>query len=285
MAKIHLLRHGPKNNNPEAHQTGVEALLDPQGINKIISQASELLSDRSYAVRNGFDYSINTFNRIRVETTPVNRAISTGNIVYKVLSLDPRFEVPEPIVNELIGSYGINPLTNDAINLSPKSMSGVWGEAKKQETYQGQQGEHCPLYAWCEQGFDNPQAGQRDDLGISLREIACRLGTYVFNTLETADEHDLIIAYGHSGDIEPFSYLILEMLEGRDGTDKEAMTRRFRETGGALEPLEGLNISYIPKISGTYSELLRDVLKQQAEWFKEYGRSKEVLAEKLRQGN
>ena len=35
-----LRRHGPKNNDPQAHATGVEALLDPRGIKQIIQAAA-----------------------------------------------------------------------------------------------------------------------------------------------------------------------------------------------------------------------------------------------------
>jgi len=43
MYQLHILRHGPKNNDPQAHQTGVEAHLDPNKRHKIIYHAASLV--------------------------------------------------------------------------------------------------------------------------------------------------------------------------------------------------------------------------------------------------
>ena len=316
MYNLKLMRHGPKNNNPEAHQTGVEALLDPDKITEI----KEFAQDEAIYAHPGEIFEI--------ETTPVNRAIATGDIIYKTMKQnrmakpsghfginkqDPNYnqEICLPVVDELIGSYGINPKTGEAINLSPKSMSDIWGKAKKLETSENRkkQKENKSLYAWAEQGFDNFQASNPEDPGISLREIACRVGAYVHKKLtqyyylsESKNEVNTI-AIGHSGDFEPFLYLCLEMLDGKDGSNLESMTYRFRETGGALEPLRDINLFLYDRINapiyGRWGPVIifpigeeitddrrrpigLEILEQQAQWFKEYGKSKEVLEQKLR---
>nr|MBI4157179.1 hypothetical protein [Candidatus Woesearchaeota archaeon] len=299
---IKLHRHGPKNNNPEAHQTGVEALLDPEKIPEIKKYALNQLNRDELA---GLAYNTDTTS-IEIETTPIDRSKATGEIVYNTLinyytGLDeiywPALKITKnPRINELIGSAGINPKTGEAVNLGPRAMSNIWGEAKKHEDYKHLQGENKPLYAWCRQGFDNTQANNQSDPGISLREIACRIGTYVYNkfTQTEGNQNDriLTLALGHSGDIEPFLYLCLEMQAGRDGKDPEAMTKWFKETGGALEPLKGIEIlkeklglelHYHKTPHNTYlSPIGLEIFQQQAQWFKEYGKSKEVLEQKLR---
>ena len=212
---IDLLRHGPKNNDPAAHQTGVEAQLDPRRIDEIRAHALRILqtADRE------------KYGRLEVHTTPLDRSIATGKVTHEVFSTDRHFYVPPPRINALIGSSAFHPETGEPVNLSPRSMSTVLGEAKKQDTYNGQQGEHRPLYAWCEQGFDNKQAWSGrptdsrlvTDPGISLREIAWRVGTYLHNTIENTDPATRVVAYGHSGDIEPWLYLTLDMHEGSGG--------------------------------------------------------------------
>jgi len=287
---LNLIRHGPKNNDPRAHQTGVEALLDPEKIHEIIAHAAGTLARIPQAYQGT--------TRIRVETTPIDRAIATGDIEYGVLRLDPRFDVPFPAVNELIGSSGIHPQTGKAVNLSPGWMSTIWAAAKKAEIYKHLQGEHRPLYGWCELGFDNSQANNPQDPGISLREIACRLGTYVYDTLEQSDPHDLVLAIGHSGDIEPFLYLTLEMMAGRDGTSSDALTRHFNTTRGALEPLTGVQFYQIgndlclrhfygvPRSPESVTDVSigTEIFQEQARWFKEKGKSQTVLEQKLAGG-
>ncbi len=288
---LHLIRHGPKNNNPDAHGTGVEALLDPAQIFKVLKYAVnslECMHDQ------GIEKAV-------VETTPVPRAYVTGKLITAVFSLDPHFKATECSVDELIGSYDINSANGEAINLSPAAMSKVWADAKKAEKYGHLQGEHKPLYAWCEQGFDNQQANNPEDSGISLREIACRIGTYVHKKIQRKKEKVSTIAIGHSGDIEPFLYLCLEMLEGRDGTSADAMTKYFQQTGGALEPLQGLHFFYdggnlkmefpspVDGLEGSsvltdYRHIGEEFFQQQAQWFKDYGRSRQVIEQKIKAG-
>ena len=232
---LHLIRHGPKNNDPNVHGTGVEALLDPSQLHKIVNYG-KYLQQRAGQSRS---------QRIILETTPVERAKATAEVLYRtmIIQLEPAFSYVKPSVNPLIGSYAYDE-QGKAVNLGPQAMSKLWAEAKKSEHCNQFQGEHQPLYAWCEQGFDNKQANNPADPGISLREISCRIGTYVYQTLQEKENRDFITAIGHSGDIEPFLYLCLEMLEGRDGSNHDALTRHFKKTRGALEPLTGIGIAY-----------------------------------------
>ncbi len=289
--ELRLIRHGPKNNDPAAHGTGVEALLDPHKIPEIKAYASRLLQEHPES-------------RFYIETTPVERAIATGTIIGEELSKYSRIYV-EQTIDDMIGSYGQHPLTKEPVNLSPKAMSKVWAEAKKAERYGHLQGEHKPLYAWCEQGFDNPQAHNPEDPGISLREVACRIGTYMHHRLPKMYAGDVVVAIGHSGDIEPFLYLTLEMLEGKFGEEKDAMMKRFSQADGALEPLAGLKI----KFNGTQDtpdkyrlffnedlqcdnpgkcihlvekEIYLDLFSLQAKWYREEeGKSHHVLEQKI----
>ncbi len=285
---LELIRHGPKNNDPAAHQTGVEAQLDPGQIYKILQYAANSLERMHHE----------KIQKAVVETTPVPRAYVTGKLITALFSLDPHFQSTEGSVDDLIGSYGINSTNGDAINLSPAAMSKVWADAKKADKYGHLQGEHKPLYAWCEQGFDNPQAHNPEDPGISLREIACRVGTYVYGKIQRKEEKVSTIAIGHSGDIEPFLYLTLEMMEGRDGTTPDSFIKHFQSTAGALEPLAGLGLEYIsswdswqiryPVGKPGYSHgswmVGVEIFQQQAQWFKEYGKSRQVLEQKIAAG-
>ncbi len=292
---LNLIRHGPKNNDPSAHGTGVEALLDPAQIYKILRYAADSLEQMH---RQGIQQAV-------VETTPVPRAYMTGKLITAALSLDPKFASVKCSLDNLIGSYeyDINLTNGRVINLSSAAMSEVWAEAKKSEKYGALQGEHKPLYAWCEQGFDNPQANNPQDPGISLREIACRIGTYVHKKIKiherikSGEEKVSTTAVGHSGDIEPFLYLCLEMKEGRDGSDKKAMVRRFDETCGALSPMAGLSletaaddakkvvISSTPigtgGHAGRWGIFEADIFAHMADWYKQHGRSRQVLEQKL----
>jgi hypothetical protein len=283
--ELRLIRHGPKNNDPQAHQTGVEALLDSQRIHEIITYASDTL--------NSLDPEV--IKKIKVETTLVNRSIVTGGIIHQVLNLDPRFVATPPTIQHLLSPHGKNPITNEIINLSPKAMSYKWAEAKKLDDYNLLQGEHKPLYSWCEQGFDNQLAMNSNDPGFSLREIACRIGAYTAEKILNLGDKDLTIAIGHSGYLEPFLYLILDMLNGGDGTDPITMLKYFQETGGALEPLTGLIIEktnsglYLSHFSGkpgTNLQMVKkpisiEIFQQQAKWLKEYGQSDLVLQKKI----
>ena len=275
--RLHLINHGSQDNDSEAPETGVEALLDLQKISLIHHYAASLhkLQDQLFFV----------------ETTPVARALVTGKIIAEELT-KAGFPVKHTI-HELIGSYAQQ--DTKVINLSPFSMQQKWAEAKKVDGYHRLEGKHQPLYAWCEQGFDNRQARNPQDPGISLREIACRVGTYVYQRLQQAHGSDQIIAIGHSGDIEPFLYLTLEMLQGKNGSAFDALTYNFERTGGALEPLQGVVITnreenlYLTHLAGNaehkvYQHKLMgmEIFFEQARWFTDHGRSQEVLEQKTR---
>lgn len=284
---IELIRHGPKNNNPEAHLTGVEADLDPSQIWLI------KLFAQSYLRRT-------LTGPIQLETTPVPRSINTGNVILETWHEHPEFrDLILPIkVNELIGHLGIDPEGN-AINLGPKSMTKVWEEGKRNELL-GQSTEGGSLLAWLEQGLDNVQARDKNDPGISIREIACRVGSYLYSKLDLLTEKGMntnLLSIGHSGDIEPWLYLTLASTEGNDIGKKEVLREYFDRTGGALAPLSGVRLSYSPAEKGiilthnTRSSggeartaniiISPHTLREQALWLESAGRSQEVLAQKL----
>jgi len=297
--QIDLLRHGPKNNNPDVHGTGVEALLDPVKIPEIKTHAYGLITD---SIDRGYD-------KIELWSTPIDRARATAEIEYGTMIHDSdEIAIALPRINALIGSSAINPENGEAVNLGSRAMSKIWANAKKLEKYDYLQGENKPLYAWFEQGLDNPQGWQygkpetwnTEDPGITLREIAWRIGTYLYNVFEKAENQKTrVIAFGHSGDIEPWIALTLQMVNGiDDGFGRiwdEDLTDRFSEIGGALEPLKGARILqldrsddlYLFSIKGSDMEFKlgpqigKEILKRQVRLYHERGMSNKVLAARL----
>ncbi len=230
--RIDLIRHGYKNNDPAAHGTAVEALLQPGKIYRTVQFAAGVLGTLSSQTA-----------RIIIESTPVGRARATANLAYKVMSLDPRFQVSPPAVRDFLGSYVKCPgKGEEVLNLSSRAMIRLWEEGKRkaQRTGLSDEAETESLLAWCRQGFDNSYDAA--DPGISLREIACRVGHYMHETLARVQDDEYVLAFGHSGDLEPFLYLCLEMREGKSGLEQDAMAKRLAETKGALKPLTGISI-------------------------------------------
>ncbi|MCL4415416.1 MAG: hypothetical protein M1365_01750 [Actinobacteria bacterium] len=254
---VEIVRHGPKNNNAEAHLTGVEASLDPTKMGEIRVFARNFVS----RVPKGL---------IRIDSTPVDRAVATTLVIYQTIVNEGLSSlIQEPKVDSLIGSYEIG-LDGKVINLSPAAMSKIWGNAKKEESYAYLQGENKPLFAWSEQGFFNPQSENPIDPGISLAEIGWRIGTYVYSKHNEIIEKGLTkntLAIGHSGDIEPWLYLTLAMEEGKDITQNVVMADYFRRTGGALEPLTGVRIVHDQRnkcfiLTYLEGEILREDIKK-----------------------
>ncbi len=232
---IKISRHGPKN---DEYQTGFDlsnALLDPSRIPEIEEFARNMAKVL-------YGYSV------EIESTPVDRAIATRDIVYKVMKEYPNVQVLDPTVNEFIGQFAIG--TGGApINLTSRAMSRLWNEGKKVHKYGLSDAEHQSLYNWCEIGFDTVPTEDPEDNGISLREMAWRIGSYVYNKLKEYKSGDKsTIAFGHSSSIESFLYLCLDMMG-----EEKGMLKRFEETGGALHPLTGITFKY-DKSSGLYLE-------------------------------
>ncbi|MBS3109537.1 hypothetical protein J4227_03350 [Candidatus Woesearchaeota archaeon] len=297
-----IVRHGHKNNDPNAHGAGTEALLDSSKLFYIVNYAGEIM------------HGLHGDENVIIGTSPVDRARATAGIVYEILNIDPRLNgekngarrLAGPNVVPLIGSYAMD-RDGKAVNLGPKAMSDLWAEAKKSDTYAAGDGEHAPLRAWLEQGLDNPQAGNPADPGISLREYACRIGAHFYRSLNLFNESkvsnirpkQLDINFGHSGDIEFFLYLTLDMLMGKDGSDPERLIKYFEQTGGALEPLTGIEVEYDSRhphsvvfrqrgLAGfekpsvrTEVDLGMEILQEQDRWLRENGKSQEVLEQKI----
>ncbi len=286
MKRIDLYRHGPKNNSPDAHGTGVEALLDPSRIPDIEAHARKVFQD---AHKGGY-------SRIEPWTTPVDRARATGDIVYRMLDEETsaggrRVYVFSPEIHTLLGSCGVDRTTDSVVNLSPRSMSALWADAKRADNYAHLEAEHRPLAAWFAQGLDNPQGWKEDqpdtwntqDPGITLREIAWRVGSFVYDKLKGSREGTHVVAYGHSGDLELWAALTLQMVQGKDdgstGTTGEDMKRLFAVLGGALEPLQGYSLVQETErgdvvLTGTGQEAYmvpREILKAQTTLYKNKG--------------
>jgi|GEM_PF-1916910 hypothetical protein len=291
--RVSLFRHGPKNNDPQAHQTGVEAQLDPYKIFQIREHAREFIS------------SSQGHSSFVIETTPIDRSISTGYVTHE--EVRGKIDMVEPSINELIGSSAIHPENDNAINLGSRAMSDIWSKAKKQDDYGGQQGEHHPLYAWFEQGLDNPQArlisdhssGNPDDPGISIREIGLRISTYFYEKLTTEDDNPHVVAYGHSGDIEPWLALTLAMMDENDDGRRTLrdynLLDYFDSIGGAMEPLASVSLvrdkTKALFLEGTPLQrrgengrvsIGQEIFQEQARIFRSDGVSNQVLADRLK---
>lgn len=284
IVRIDLYRHGPKNNNPVSHGTGVEASLDPEYFDQINDHASFIATDDS---RDSFS----------VGSSVVGRAKNTAKIVAEKLRKEGK-KVEGPCSYDLLSSNSLDLLTGNVVNLSPLSMSNLWAEAKKEDNYSSiRQAEGRPLYAWFSQGLDNPQAGLLgEDVGIPLREIAWRVGTYVESMLN-GTQAKRVIGYGHSGDIEPWIALTIQMQEGNDdgrrGTTVSQMQDLYHRLGGALNPLQGVSIveddAEIYLIGsergpdfGSGLRLDRKIIEIQSQLYLTEGISSDVLAKKRR---
>lgn len=205
---IYLLRHGAKNNSSEEHKTGVEALLDPSKINDIVSLASDFKNE----------------NKIKVFSSSVPRCKATAEIFCREINCDF-------VIDNTLSSYELND-DGEVINLSPKKMSRIWGEAKELDKTNR---EEAPLRAWFTQGFDNVQSLDQKDPGFSLREIGFRLGYFINQKIEELSDK-VIVCFSHSGDIETWLALTLAMNESNN---KKLIDYFF----GALYPLQGLQLS------------------------------------------
>ena len=157
-------------------------------------------------------------------------------------------------------------------------MTKIWGEAEKK--YQNEKGikkEDRGLYAWALHGFDN------DKGGISFRELGYRIGDSILDNLELDDmneNHSHTFGISNSGFIEQFIYATLDMAEQKGKTPVDY----FHETRGAIQPLKGIHITYTPKtknfgivLPDNSTKIIEtDILKDQREWLREYGKAYEV---------
>ena len=78
---IKLVRHGSKNNDPSAHGTGIEALLNPLKIKDIVAFAARELQQLPQC------------GAVEVKSTPVPRALETARLVSQIFALDPEVRV------------------------------------------------------------------------------------------------------------------------------------------------------------------------------------------------
>ena len=158
-----LLRHGPKDDRPEAHQTGIEAGLDPRKGASILARAANLLTEQATDI---------CF--VHLFSTPVARAVNTAALMEKVFALDPhptrKFEANR--IAPLLGSTEL--VSGKPVNLSAPQMSEFWRQGKAAESDRDGR-ETASLLRWLEVGFDETH----DLSGISIREIACRIGSFV----------------------------------------------------------------------------------------------------------
>ena len=161
-------------------------------------------------------------------------------------------------------------------------MSEIWAEAKTQDSSAADESERASLRAWCQLGFDCTCG----ESGISLREIACRLGRFVEQTIrqhEAGTGAAYSLAFGHSGDLEPFLYLLLQMSGCTEFTLAEACDR----IAPAFKPLEGivfrlqsngtLFLDYPSTEGAAGARIDRQVLHEQSAWLEKHAISGQVL--------
>ena len=282
MYQLNLIRHGPKNNDPSLHLIPGAATLDEKADAAI----------RDYIKQ--FAKSLPSNATIGLYTTIVKRAMQTADIAHDEFNR-LGFSVSSPQVDS-IGSY-VNDNGTER-NLSSHLMSLEWQKGKDAEwkagTYaRGINKEDLPMMLWCEKGFDNPQYSGLNlpdyDSGISLREIAARVGDYILQRITNQKGKDADLVIQHSGDIEPWLILTLAMISGHDSTQPGYMQRMLPKIGGGLNPLTGIKIIdtgsdlYLehPTQNGTSSfPLPGAILLEQSEWTNTNGIADKVIEQR-----
>jgi broad specificity phosphatase PhoE len=244
--EIHIIRHGPKE-IVEAHTTGREASLD-DSLRYVIHNYAKNLSET-------------LTGDVDVDSLALSRNYKTAEIIADELR-DTGMKVNGPTIDDRLGAFVGE---NGEMNLLSPDLPKIWGDAEK--NYQNVAGvakEDRGMYAWAEYGLDRAEGG------ISLRELACRMGQYVLETIEK--DLDTVVAISNSGFIEPFMYVTLDMIEQLDKTAVEY----FFETDGAVRPLEGITItSYDGETvemtlpNGETIQFSKDVLREQVESLEE----------------
>jgi hypothetical protein len=262
--EIRLIRHGPKA-TVTSHFTGIEAQLEPSGIPLIEEYARSFMAERE-----GYYFV--------VESHRVPRNDATRQIIAKQL-IAGGARVESGIEDKL------GPYRGAAGNiiLLPPELPKIWGAAEKaDQTVECVAKEDRGLYSWANAGMDNDFG-----TGISLREVAYRLGDYVLKAVEFAQRSDsprLVVGISNSGFIEFLNYAILDSLEG-----SKPCVERIKETGGALRPLTGLSFFYTKgsdhidlESGGKKLMIPGEIFEKQREWLSQYGKAEQVLAERLR---
>ncbi|MBS3128657.1 hypothetical protein J4410_05920 [Candidatus Woesearchaeota archaeon] len=184
-----IIRHGPKNPVQE-HNTGQEAGLDPARLHLIdeyVHRLSPLYRGKRVAVHGG----------------SLPRAYQTGERIQAILcsqGVDVGFSIDD-LLSPFVGEQG-------RINLMPARFPRLWGEAQKEGNPDK---EDAGLQAWVETGVDTNFDGD----GITLREIAYRIGKHILRSIEEYRQGNTLhrISVSHSGFIEPWVYLVLQARE------------------------------------------------------------------------
>lgn len=265
-----ILRHGPKD-LVNSHITGTEANLD---------------ESNKYLIHNFFkEYALQKIKnkgQIRVNTTSLDRNFKTAEIAVSEI-INKGLNCIGPNIEDRLGA---NVGTKGKIQLLSPELPIAWGESEKNyQTSQGVRKEDRGLYSWINDfGFDF------SDNGISLREVAYRISSFVLDSLNLYDNGGLTsfdVSISNSGYIEPFVYLLLE-----DQLINTSPDKILKLTGGALQPISGIKINYFPNssdfdlhiLNGNFSvsyNFLKKQLEEQKNWLLENGRSRSIFYESL----
>ncbi|MFH1770618.1 MAG: hypothetical protein ABH828_03610 [archaeon] len=249
-----IIRHGHKQ-TVKNHKTGTEAGLDKSKIYLIKDYAQKIYLQNKGAYK--------------IDAASLPRNHDTSKIISEELRSISN-NVSGPNIDERLAPFTGK---NGETVLISSELPEIWGKAEKEyQTVEGIEKEDRGMLAWAKYGLD-----KKTD-GITLKESAYRIGDYILENI--LEENDQIIGVSNSGFIEPFMYATLDMIEGKDKSPVEY----FYETGGAVKPLEGLDIIYQKGYSIANMVLPTkkivsvdiDILKEQKEWLKKYSVLEEV---------
>jgi hypothetical protein len=237
--------------------------------------------------------------------------MATADVVGAVLRLDPRVDLGGKFVENMLSPLVQLKDTRAQVNLLPAEMTRLWDNAvKDKDTYHWLGYEQRPLWAWCKVGFDNTF----NDTGISLREMACRTGSFVHQRVEEykashaniESPHDPVqydFAISNTGFIEPWMYLTIAMSQESDGRGemlvhrynhlRPCMEAMFENYKDRVDTLRGAKVKLSESMcnDGRYFlsieyqnhnfDIDQSILRKQAEWLQQHAIGDKILEQKI----
>ncbi|MCB0360236.1 MAG: phosphoglycerate mutase family protein [Bdellovibrionales bacterium] len=273
--RLIILRHGHKDQSPDAHGDGTGAPLEQSRLGEIRAVASRLIPELPTSI-----------GRVRVLTTPVPRAIDTAEILHAQFrrGLPRGVELLPVRVEPLLSS--IDERDGMLVQLIPPQMVDLWKRGLGKTSSDGRESESLRLLL--EVGFEQTFGGS----GISSYEVACRIGCFVWREISAHryDQDETLVCVSHSGNIELFMYLTILMTEYFGcGVQMESfkhlspiqLFERFDSL--ALAPLEAIYLDCVDLDQAAILELPLPcagkrkfaielgIFRRQADWLADYG--------------
>ena len=260
---IRLIRHGPKE-SVDKHTTGEEAKIDSLAVKFIEKYANKLADDITDIL-------------FIIDTLILTRNLETAKIIAQTLKSKGK-RVTGPVIDDRLGAFLEK--GGKVVNILSPKYPEEWGIAEKgHQTLIGRYKEGRGMQRWTEIGLDQDFGD-----GITLREVGCRVGEWVFDNIQNFKDNKenatQRIGVSNSGFIEPFLYVILEKIQAKSA--KEA----YHFIGGAVAPLKGVTIKYEKGNDYVEMELPNktninvgiNVLNEQKIWVQHNSKAKQVYS-------